>query len=177
MKNPSIAAAGVLMVLAVVVGGLALSSGGDPASGEAGVLTATAAAPKASFETLSPRELRKKAKLEEARRELEKVKKIGKEVSPGTFKVIDENGEATFYHGELLPGFGRGGEPLFLTAQYKRIPNVPKQKRRETPPELVPKFKPAPAGTLKLDKPQGGGGQGSGGGGGGDKPLQGSGGG
>lgn len=155
MKNPSIAAAGVLVVLALVVGGLALASGDDQAGDDASVLTASAPAPKASFETLSPRELRKKANLEEAKRELEKVKKIGTEVAPGTFKVVDENGEATFYHGELLPGFGRGGEPLYLTAQFKKVANVPLKKRKEMPAGALPKFKKDPESKVGFEKPKG----------------------
>jgi uncharacterized membrane protein YgcG len=158
------AAAAVLVVLSAVVGALALTSGDEGASGDASVLTAVAAAPKASFETLSPKELRKKARIEEARREIEKIKKVGEEVAPGTYKILDENGEATFFHGDLLPGFGRGGEPLFLTAQFKRIPNVPKAKRKELPPELAPKFKKEPVNAIKLDQPKGGkGGDGKGG--------------
>ena len=109
MKNPSIAAAFVLVALSVLIGGLALASGGDETPGDAQVLTASAAPVKASFETLSPHELRKRGRMEEAQRELAKIRKVGEEVLPNVFRIKDETGDATLYYGDLIPGVGRNG--------------------------------------------------------------------
>lgn len=157
MKNPSIAAAAVLVLLALVVGGLALSSGGEADAGEAAVLTAGAPVQKASFESLSPHEQRKKGRLEEARRELAQVRKVGKEVAPNVFKIKDENGDPTYYYGDLIEGVGRNGEPLYLSAEYKRLPAVPLKEPRKLPAKLTPKLQKEPKKVLKLGKPKDGG--------------------
>jgi uncharacterized membrane protein YgcG len=170
VKNPSIAAAFVLVALSLLVGGLALASGGDePASGDAQVLTASAEPVKASFETLSPHELRKRGRMEEAQRELQKIRKVGEEVLPNVFKIKDETGDATLYYGDLIPGVGRNGEPLYLMAQYHKLPAVP-LKTPKFAPKGATKFKKEPVKALKFDKPKdgdGSGGDGSGAGGGG----------
>ena len=166
MKNPSIAAAFVLVALSLLVGGLALASGGDePASGDAQVLTASAAPVKASFETLSPHELRKRGRMEEAQRELAKVRKVGEEVLPNVFKIKDETGDATLYYGDLIPGVGRNGEPLYLMAQYHKMPAVPLKTPKFAPQGLT-KLKKDPVKALKLGKPADGGAGGGGSGGG-----------
>jgi hypothetical protein len=181
VKNPSIAAAVVLVALSLLIGGLALASGGDePASGDAQVLTASAAPVKASFETLSPHELRKRGRMEEAQRELAKIRKVGEEVLPNVFKIKDETGDATLYYGDLIPGVGRNGEPLYLMAQYHKLPAVP-LKTPKFAPKGATKLKKDPVKALKFDKPKdgaGGGGGDSGGGGGhqgGGKPPAGGG--
>ncbi|HEX5010896.1 MAG TPA: hypothetical protein VFY71_10885 [Planctomycetota bacterium] len=172
MKNPSIAAAFVLVALSLLVGGLALASGGDePVSGDAQVLTASAEPVKASFETLSPHELRKRGRMEEAQRELAKIRRVGEEVLPNVFRIKDETGDATLYYGDLIPGVGRNGEPLYLMAQYKKLPAVP-LKTPKFAPKSATKFKKDPIKALKFDKPPkdgdgSGGGAGGGGAGGG----------
>ena len=168
MKNPSIAAAFVLVALSLLVGGLALASGGDEqASGDAQVLTASAAPVKASFETLSPHELRKRGRMEEAQRELQKIRKVGEEVLPNVFRIKDETGDATLYYGDLIPGVGRNGEPLYLMAQYKKLPAVPLKTPKFLPPNSM-KLKKDPVKALKFDKPAGGKSDGSGDGSGGE---------
>ncbi|MBM3984416.1 MAG: hypothetical protein FJ296_01805 [Planctomycetes bacterium] len=141
MKNPSITAAFVLVALALVVGGLALSAGGEPDEAVASVLTAGAAPAKPSFESLSPHELRKKGRLEETRRELEQVRKVGKEVAPNVYRIKDESGDPTYFYGDLIEGVGRNGEPLFMTAQFKRLPAVPVREAPKLPAKLTPKVK------------------------------------
>ena len=164
MKNPSIAAASVLVGLALLIGGVSLASGAEgDATGEAEVLTASATPVKASFETLSPHELRKKGRMEEAHRELQKIRKVGKEVAPNVFKIEDETGDATLYYGDLIKGVGRNGEPLYMMAQYKKLPAVP-LKKPSTLPAGAAKLKKDPVKALKLNKPKdddsGGGGAG-----------------
>jgi len=163
VKNPSIAAAFVLVALALLVGGLALASGGDDGSaGQAEILTAAAAPAKASFETLSPHELRKKGRMEEAKRELQKIRKVGEEVSPNVFRIKDETGDATLYYGDLIPGVGRNGEPLYLMAQYKKLPAVP-LKPLKTLPEGAAKLKKGTVKAIKMgNEGQKGGKQGGG---------------
>jgi len=166
VKNPSIAAAFVLVALSALVGGLALASGDEQASGEAQVLTASATPEKASFESLSPHELRKRGRMEEAQRELQKIRKVGEEVLPNVFKIRDETGDATLYYGKLIPGVGRNGEPLYLMAQYHKLPAVPLKTPKTLPKDAV-KLKKEPVKALKFDKPKGGkGGKGGGAGGG-----------
>jgi hypothetical protein len=165
VKNPSIAAAFVLVALAVLVGGLALASGDEAAAGDAEVLTASGPSEKASFETLSPHELRKKGRMEEAKRELQKIRKVGEEVLPNVFRIKDEKGDATLYYGDLIPGVGRNGEPLYLMAQYKKLPAVP-LKKPTTLPSSAAKLKKDPVKALQFnnkgkggkdgDKPAGG---------------------
>lgn len=167
MKNPSITAALVLVLLALVVGGLALSSGGDAEEGQAQVLTAGTPVQKASFETLSPHEQRKKGRLEEARRELAQIRKVGKEVAPNVFKIKDDTGDPTYFYGDLIEGVGRNGEPLYLSAQFKRLPAVPLQEPHKVPAKLAPKLQKEPKKALKLGKPKDDGQDGSGGGQGG----------
>ncbi len=144
MKNPSITAAFVLVALALVVGGLALSAGGEADEAGASVLTAGTAPAKASFESLSPHELRKKGRLEETRRELEQIRKVGKEVAPNVYKIKDESGDPTYFYGELIEGVGRNGEPLFMTAQFKRLPAVPLREAPKLPAKVTPKLSKDP---------------------------------
>jgi len=166
VKNPSIAAAFVLVALSLLIGGMALAAGGDePASGDAEVLTASAAPVKASFETLSPHELRKRGRMEEAQRELAKIRKVGEEVLPNVFRIKDETGDATLYYGDLIPGVGRNGEPLYLMAQYHKLPAVP-LKTPKFAPSGATKLKKEPVKALKFDKPSKDGEGGAGGGGG-----------
>ena len=166
MKNPSIAAASVLVGLALLIGGVTLASGAEgEMTGEADVLTASATPVKASFETLSPHELRKKGRMEEAHRELQKIRKVGKEVAPNVFKIEDETGDATLYYGDLIKGVGRNGEPLYMMAQYKKLPAVP-LKKPSTPPAGAAKFKKDPVKAIKLHPHK----DGEGGGDGGGKP-------
>jgi len=155
VKNPSIAAALVLVLLALVVGGLALSSGGEADAGDAEVLTAGAPVQKATFESLSPHEQRKKGRLEEARRELAQIRKVGKEVAPNVYKIKDETGDPTYFYGELIEGVGRNGEPLYLSAQYKRLPAVPLKEPKKIPAKLAPKLSnKKPSKTLQFGKPK-----------------------
>lgn len=140
MKNPSITAAFVLVALALVVGGLALSAGGGADEGDASVLTAGTAPAQPTFESLSPRELRKKGRLEESRRELAQIRKVGKEVAPNVYKIKDESGDPTYFYGELIEGVGRNGEPLYMTAQFKRLPAVPLRESPKLPAKLTPKL-------------------------------------
>ena len=159
MKNPSIVAAGMLVALALLVGGVALTAGDgvDDASGEP-ALPELAASEKATFENLSPHEARKKGRLEAAERELDQVKKIGKEVRPNVYKVKDDTGDPTYYYGSLIKGVGRNGEPLYLTAQFKRLPAVPLKQLPKLPPKLQPTLKKQPIKAIaplkkKDDKP------------------------
>ena len=174
MKNPSIAAAFVLVALSVLIGGLALASGGDETPSDAQVLTASAAPVKASFETLSPHELRKRGRMEEAQRELAKIRKVGEEVLPNVFRIKDETGDATLYYGDLIPGVGRNGEPLYLMAQYHKLPAVP-LKTPKFAPSGATKLKKEPVKALQFDKPKAGAGGGPGGGGAGSGGHQGGG--
>jgi hypothetical protein len=155
VKNPSITAAFVLVALALVVGGVALSAGPDDDSLKGPVLTAPEASQKVSFENLSPHEARKKGRLEAAERELEKVRRIGKEVKPNVFKIKDDSGDPTYYYGKLIKGVGRDGEPLYLTAQFKRLPAVPLKELPKLPPSLTPKLKKTPVGPIVPKKPKG----------------------
>ena len=138
MKNPSVAAAGLLGVIALAVGGFVwLTRGDEPAVPE--VIAPEVAATQPTFLNLSPREQRKKANLERTVRELEKIKQVGEEVMPGEYKVTDENG-TTWYHGELIKGIGRNGEPLYMTASYKLRAPVPLRQRAKVPtPKLATK--------------------------------------
>jgi uncharacterized membrane protein YgcG len=125
VKNPAVTAALVLVALALVVGGFAwMASGAAGEGGTATVLTPVAATP-VSFAALSPREQRKKNNLEDARRELHNIREQGEEIAPGMFRIKDETGEATYYLGDLLPGKGRDGEPMYLSVQMKRLPAPP----------------------------------------------------
>ena len=155
MKNPSIIAAAMLVALALLVGGVALTanSGGDNTSGDP-ALPDVGSAERATFENLSPHEQRKKGRLEAAERELEKVKKIGKEVKPNVYKVKDDTGDPTYYYGSLIKGVGRNGEPLYLTAQFKRLPAVPLKTLPTLPPDLQPKMKKDPIKAIAPLKPK-----------------------
>ena len=167
MKNPSITAAFVLVALALVVGGVALSTGGGPDVAPDAVLPAVAGTQEVSFANLTPHEMRKKGRMEAAQRELEKVKKIGKEVAPNVFKVKDDTGDPTYYYGSLIKGVGRNGEPLYLSAEFKRLPAVPLKELPTLPPKLQPKLKTEPIkGALKFNKKNAGGKGGDGGAGG-----------
>ncbi len=152
MKNPSITAAFVLVALALVVGGLALSSGSSADEAGAGVLTAGVAPAKPVFESLSPQELRKKGRLEETRRELAQIRKVGKEVRPNVYRIKDETGDPTYFYGDLIEGVGRNGEPLFLSAQFKRLPAVPLREAPKLPAKLTPKVKSAKGNLIKTGK-------------------------
>jgi hypothetical protein len=156
VKNPSIIAAAMLVALALLVGGVALTAGGgvDEHSG-APALPEVSAAEKAVFENLSPHEARKKGRLEAAERELEQVKKLGKEVRPNVYKIKDDTGDPTYYYGSLIKGVGRNGEPLYLTAQFKRLPAVPLKQLPKLPPKLQPKLKKDPVRAIAPLKPKG----------------------
>src|SRR5262245_18820977 len=103
--------------------------------------------------------------MEEAQRQLAKIRKVGEEVLPNVFKIKDETGDATLYYGDLIPGVGRNGEPLYLMAQYHKLPAVP-LKTPKFAPKGATKFKKDPVKALKFGKPSkddGSGGDGSGG--------------
>jgi hypothetical protein len=163
VKNPSITAAFVLVALALVVGGLALSAGGETDEATAAVLTAGAATAKPTFESLSPQELRRKGRQEETQRELEQIRKVGKEVAPNVYKIKDESGDPTYFYGDLIEGVGRNGEPLFMTAQFKRLPAVPLREAPKLPAKLTPKLaKDKPVEVQGAKDKSGSGGQGDG---------------
>jgi uncharacterized membrane protein YgcG len=136
VKNPAVTSAAVLIGLALAVGGFAWMSSGSEEAATPDVLT-----PKpgdaVTFVPLSPREQRKKNNLEQTKRELHKIRETGEEVSPGVFKITDATGDATYYYGDLIPGKGRDGEPMYLSVQFKRLP-APPLKERKHPKGKIP---------------------------------------
>jgi len=124
VKNPALTSAAVLIGLALAVGAFAWMSSGQNDPGPAAVLTRPENETVA-FIPLSPREQRKKNNLEQTKRELHKIRETGEEVSPGVFKITDNTGDATYYYGDLIPGKGRDGEPMYLSVQFKRLPAPP----------------------------------------------------
>ncbi len=126
MKNPSVSAALVLIGLALVVGGFAwLSADSSTDDQTVGVVTRPEGEQKVGFVALSPREERKKGNMEATLRELHRIREVGEEVHPGVFRIKDETGDPTFYLGDLVPGKGRDGEPMFMSVQFKKMPAPP----------------------------------------------------
>jgi len=76
--------------------------------------------------------------------------------------------------GKLIPGVGRNGEPLYLMAQYHKLPAVP-LKTPKFAPSGATKLKKEPVKALQFDKPKAGAGGGPGGGGAGGGGHQGGG--
>jgi hypothetical protein len=159
VKNPSLIAAFLLVGLALIVGGVAVTANSNPdeQSKDPALPELAASGDKATFENLSPHEARKKGRLEAAERELDKVKKIGKEVRPNVYKVKDDTGDPTYYYGSLIKGVGRNGEPLYLTAQFKRLPAPPLKQLPKLPPKLQPKLKKDPIHAVPPPKKNGSG--------------------
>jgi hypothetical protein len=141
VKNPAAASAVVLVALALAVGGFAWMATGTGAEGNADVLKRTEGE-AVGFVALSPREQRKKNNLEQAKRELSRIRQVGEEVSPGIYKIEDETGDATYYRGDLIPGKGRDGEPMYLSVQFKRMPAPPLKERKVAPAKMAPKLDP-----------------------------------
>jgi len=141
LKNPAVTSAAVLVALALVVGGFAwMATGSRDNDGGATVLTRTEGE-TVGFVPLSPREQRKKNNLEQSKRELHRIRQTGKEVAPNVFKIEDETGDATYYYGDLIPGKGRDGEPMFLSVEFKRMPAPPLKERKKVPSKIT-KFDP-----------------------------------
>ncbi len=154
MKNPSLTAASVLIGLAALVAGFAwMVSGGEQPAGDVALVPTTEASSEVGFAAVSPREQRKKANLEGARRDLKRIRETGEQVAPDLYMVPDDNGDPTYYYSELIEGRGRNGEPLFMTAQLKKIPGVPLKERIKVPQKFVPKYKKEPVqGVLSFGK-------------------------
>jgi len=159
MKNPTLSALGLLLLITAAVGAFVLlTRGEEPALPDIAIATGTPT--QASFTNLSPREQRKKGNIERTLRDFERIKQIGEEVAPDTYKVVDETGE-TFHVTKLYEGVGRGGEPIYLSAQFKQRPTLPVRQRATIPEHLKPKLKTTPAkvltfGTLPGEKAAGG---------------------
>ncbi|MGQ0552031.1 MAG: hypothetical protein ACT4PU_02290 [Planctomycetota bacterium] len=131
----------MLVGLALLVGGFAFFAGPDDADGAVASLPAAEApTERVSFAAISPKDKRKAVNLESAKREIERIKRDGEQVNETTYKLIDENGIETFYHTELIPGIGRNGEPLYLTAQMIRTETMANVKPKLAPKDKMPKL-------------------------------------
>lgn len=142
MKNPSSTAAFVLVGLALLVGGFAYLTTGDELVEEPVDVITKGTGSKVGFVALTPRERKKKSNLEEAKRKLKRIRETGKEVSPGVFRIKDENGTAIYYLDELVEGVGRYGEPLFMAVEWTRRPMVPLKVPRVLTGKNAPKVAP-----------------------------------
>lgn len=125
MKNSASTAAFVLVGLALLVGGFAYLTTDDEALEAPSEVITQASGEKVGFTSLTPREQRKKSNMESAKRKLKKIREQGKEVMPGVYRMIEENGEPIYYLSELVEGVGRNGEPMYVAVEYKRRPMVP----------------------------------------------------
>lgn len=132
----------VLLGVATLVGAFAfLSSGDGPADSEARVVDLP---PVQGPEVMSltPHEKRISSRLEGARREIEEARKRGTVNDRGVIVVPDVDGTPLYIHPELIEAKGRYGEPLYLTAKYKRRAAAPLRELKQRVPEhLTPKFK------------------------------------
>ncbi len=126
--------AAVLVALALLIGGFAwMATGSRADNGDTAVLTHSDQGDSVGFVALSPHDIRIKNNIEKGKRELARIRQTGKEVSPNTFMVEDENGEPTYYHGDLIEGRGRFGEKIYAMSQLKQIPTLPIKKARTVP--------------------------------------------
>ena len=154
MKHPASTSAILLLGLAFLVGGATwLLSGSDTDDGQLAQVPETAST-EVGFVAVTPKEQHKQMNLERTQRELKRIKEVGEEVGPDLYMVPDANGDPTYYSTKLLKGRGRNGEPLFLSAQFKKTRTLPlRDPKKYIAPEPA-KFKPKPeAGLLKAAKP------------------------
>jgi hypothetical protein len=155
MKHPASTSAVLLLGLAFLVGGATwLLSGSDADDGPLAQVPETASTNEVGFVAVTPKEEHKQMNLERTQRELKRIKEVGQEVGPDLYMIPDANGDPTYYSTKLLKGRGRNGEPLFLSAQFKKTRTLPlRDPKKYIAPEPV-KFKAKPQpGVLKVGKP------------------------
>ncbi len=124
MKNPSLMTASALIGLAVVVGAATYLTSGDGDDQAVSLIEAVEPVERVTYKDLSPHEMRKKGRLEEAKRYLARVKQEGKDVG-GLIKIKDTSGDPLYVWPELIEGVGAYGEQKFMMAQVKRRAGVP----------------------------------------------------
>ena len=158
MKHPASTSAVLLLGLAFLVGGATwLLAGSDADDGPLAQVPETASTTEVGFVAVTPKEQHKQMNLERTQRELKRIKEIGEEVGPDLYMIPDANGEPTYYSTELLKGRGRNGEPLFLSAQFKKTRTLPLRDPKKYIAPEAPKFKAKPQkGLLKAAKPSSG---------------------
>ncbi|MHC5210048.1 MAG: hypothetical protein ACYTG2_04960 [Planctomycetota bacterium] len=160
MKTTSPLTAVLFLGLATAVGAAAwLLSGSTPDEDVAAPIERPSTERSGvGFMAVSPKEQRKQANLEATKRQLKRIAEVGEEVSPGLYMIRDSSGDPTYYSTDLIEGRGRNGEPLFMTAEFKKVHTVPLRDSSKgliaSKTRLNPK---APKASLSFGKKKGGG--------------------
>jgi hypothetical protein len=113
--------------------------------------------PQVGFVAVSPKEQRKKSRLEATQRQLKRMSVVGSEISPGLYMIPDSSGDPTYYSTELIEGRGRNGEALYMTAEFRKVHSVPLRDGKEFQKLAKTRLNPkAPKATLSFGKKKGG---------------------
>lgn len=165
MKTTSPLTAILFLGMATAVGAAAWLLSGTTTDDDAASPIQRAATDRSGvgFVAVSPKEQRKQANLDTAKRKLKQIAEVGTEISPGLYMIRDSSGDPTYYSSELIEGRGRNGEPLFMSAEFKKIHTVPLRDGvgMQTKTRLNPKM---PKQSLSFGKQAGAGPDSSGGG-------------